>query len=266
MGLVTSVVFPSGESGWLSYSRGRVHDIKVWSETDVSVSSSGGGGYIHPQYGGTIQAPTIRSSTTTTEKKSFWIKDDQGVDKSFNIDIAVADGHDVVIVWGGVNEKESGPFLCAKNITTGQEKCMHPSLPLMKYGKVGFLGAIGFQDPTIVNDNDILISRNELSLMVAKVRDKVLFGFLKKYGLKSILIYNSIFLGACLLLTTMLFGFGNGVMITEVIGMVAIILNMMIPVSKRTASKIVTPILRLRQQRIEDLNKMLKLFLINNNF
>lgn len=70
MGLVRNVVFPSGESGWLSYSRGRVRDIKVWSETDVRVSSSGGG-YIHPKYRGAVQAPTIRSSTTTTAKQSF---------------------------------------------------------------------------------------------------------------------------------------------------------------------------------------------------
>lgn len=47
-----------------------VSEPKIWSETRVS--SSGGGGYVHPQHGGHVAAPSVHS--TSVERSSYFVK------------------------------------------------------------------------------------------------------------------------------------------------------------------------------------------------
>lgn len=56
---------------------GRIIDLKIWSETNVKITSSGGGGYISGtahNIWGHISAPQIQSKTTITRNDQVWVR------------------------------------------------------------------------------------------------------------------------------------------------------------------------------------------------
>ena len=253
--VLKDVVFPSKSEGWLDWAVGTVHDVKVWSETDVRVTSSGGGGFIHPEYGGTVHAPVITSSSSSHKKQSFWIKGDRGNDVSVQIPLRVADGHRVIIVWGAVTGKKEGPLLYARNVTTGEELHLYDASPFFRFdGK-------GFQKLAVADHGDMLASSAELEAVVAPVRDRILFGYYKNYGIKSILRHDAIFLGATLLLAITLNGFqyGGYVVIWQLLILPAtLVANVFLGGAQWAKARVLKPILALRQSRLQQLNGLVK--------
>jgi hypothetical protein len=107
-------VFPSGREGWINGVRGKIIGSKVWTETHVS--SSGGGGYLHNGTG-QVHAPTVHS--TIIEKGETWVKTKNGKDVCIPAKITGIEGHDVLVLWGNLNEIDSktGPHLYWKNFS-----------------------------------------------------------------------------------------------------------------------------------------------------
>lgn len=110
-------VFPSGREGWVYGVRGKMVGSKTWTETHVT--SSGGGGYIH-QGQGQIHAPTVRS--TIVEKGEVWVRSRSGKDICIGHNLQGIEGHDVLALWGNLNEidTKSGPYLYWRNFSAGK--------------------------------------------------------------------------------------------------------------------------------------------------
>lgn len=108
-------VFPSGREGWINGVRGKIIGSKVWTETHVS--SSGGGGYLHNGTG-QVHAPTVHS--TIIEKGETWVKTKNGKDVCIPAKITGIEGHDVLALWGNLNEinSQTGPYLYWRNFST----------------------------------------------------------------------------------------------------------------------------------------------------
>lgn len=95
-------------------------DEKTWSETHVS--SSGGGGYVHPQYGGNVSAAQVSSTVTTRREQKLWVRffnDQSEADFSFSNDstLSIMEGQPVLVCHIGL-EGESGPLCNVTNIAT----------------------------------------------------------------------------------------------------------------------------------------------------
>ncbi|MCD8548986.1 MAG: hypothetical protein LRY75_20675 [Shewanella xiamenensis] len=79
---------------------GEVIGSDKYSETHVSVSSSGGGGYVGP-HGGHISAPNIHTTTTAITNHEFWIKTEEGLEKAIKlrgVDIPLRVGQRITII------------------------------------------------------------------------------------------------------------------------------------------------------------------------
>lgn len=92
------VTFPSGRNGSLTGLSGRVSSVARWSDT--TVSSSGGGGYVHPTYGGHVSAPKITSSVV--DRQEFWLETHGQEQHQFNLNIPLANDHKVCLIWSNV--------------------------------------------------------------------------------------------------------------------------------------------------------------------
>ncbi|UNC16552.1 hypothetical protein FE249_20455 (plasmid) [Acidiphilium multivorum] len=104
---------------WVRRYFGVVKSVKVWSDTYVS--SSGGGGYIHPKDGGRVDAPTV--SSTVTERQKFYLETSPGKEEEFDLSaVGVSEGHKLTIISGGTSQ--SGRILYVKNHTTDREAYM----------------------------------------------------------------------------------------------------------------------------------------------
>lgn len=122
----TYKIFPHSSNpvdGWMKTKVGVCikSDEKIWSETKVS--SHGGGGYVHPQYGGNVSAAQVTSSVSTKREQKFWVRfDDEGTEEEFTItdcELAMKEGHTIVLVWCGLKNK-TGPLYLATNLDTKQ--------------------------------------------------------------------------------------------------------------------------------------------------
>jgi hypothetical protein len=106
---------------WFNTLTGQVASVQKWSST--TVTSSGGGGYIHPQYGGVVSAPTI--SSNVQNHQTFWIvapdgqeiQIDQGGIKG---DFPCREGQSVSVIWGGKKGRQNGKYLALRNNMTHQ--------------------------------------------------------------------------------------------------------------------------------------------------
>lgn len=114
------ITFPSGKKGWVYGVHGVVTSHRKWSET--SVSSSGGGGYIHPEYGGRVYAPTV--SSTITQRQEFWIQTANGKAHKFSNSVEVAEGHECAILWGNLNQNKNGNHLYFINFTSDRHQVL----------------------------------------------------------------------------------------------------------------------------------------------
>lgn len=102
-------VFPTGKEGWVSGIRGTVTGLKRWSETEVRSRVS---------YAPNV-APAISSSVT--DRGEFWIKSPAGKEVQIRQPLPVNDGHEFILVSGGLAGTNSGKNLYWKNLTTGQD-------------------------------------------------------------------------------------------------------------------------------------------------
>lgn len=126
---------------WVRRYFGVVKSVKVWSDTHVS--SSGGGGYIHPTNGGRVDAPTV--SSTVTERQKFYLETSPGKEEEFDLSaVGVSEGHKLTIISGGTSQ--SGRILYVRNHTTDREANMtndqqlvHIGLPKFGCGLVSLL-------------------------------------------------------------------------------------------------------------------------------
>lgn len=92
-----------------------ITDPAKWSETHVS--SSGGGGYVHPQHGGHVSAPQV--SSTVLERSSYFVKTDNGREIELRDHVAARKGHVINLVYGSDNGGESH-LLATVNPTTSK--------------------------------------------------------------------------------------------------------------------------------------------------
>jgi hypothetical protein len=76
-----------------------VSDPVTWTETHVS--SSGGGGYVHPTYGGHVSAPTV--SSKIVEREKYFVKTDDGKEVELKDAVTGRKGHQVTLVYGGID-------------------------------------------------------------------------------------------------------------------------------------------------------------------
>jgi hypothetical protein len=135
-------VFPSGRAGWVYGVRGKIIGSKTWTETHVS--SSGGGGYIHKGTG-QIHAPTVHS--TTVERGEVWIRNKDGKDICIPHNLEGLQGHDVLVLWGNVNDTDpkNGPHLYWRNFSTDKHQIIAGhSRKMFLSDKDGFNGILTF--------------------------------------------------------------------------------------------------------------------------
>lgn len=75
-----------------------ISDPITWSETHIS--SSGGGGYVHPQYGGSVSAPTVHSHVVEREK--YFVKMENGEERELRDAVTGRRGHHITLIYGGI--------------------------------------------------------------------------------------------------------------------------------------------------------------------
>ncbi len=75
-----------------------VTDPNIWSETHVR--STGGGGYVHPTYGGHVSSPQVYS--TVKERLKYFVKTDQGNELELNDAVIARKGHSINLIYGGL--------------------------------------------------------------------------------------------------------------------------------------------------------------------
>lgn len=104
-----------GSPVWFHGISGDVYSLQKWTST--SLKSDGGGGYIHPVYGGQINAPQIRSSTE--QHQNFWIVSPSGHEREMSdANIRCREGQRVTLIWGASEGVEDGKYLLFYNHNT----------------------------------------------------------------------------------------------------------------------------------------------------
>lgn len=94
---------------------GQIRGIEKWTET--TVKSQGGGGYIHPQHGGHISAPTI--TTSSKDHQSFWFVAHDGQEFKLNAnDFSCREGQNSLILFGNLKNKKPYEMMAIKNLAT----------------------------------------------------------------------------------------------------------------------------------------------------
>lgn len=97
---------------------GEVLGSNKYSKTQVWSSGGGGGGYVHPQHGGTINvsAPQVHSRSITHHE--FWIKTPDGGEHSIQLvdsDIPLREGQKVTLISCGRKGKGSAYYTILVN-------------------------------------------------------------------------------------------------------------------------------------------------------
>jgi hypothetical protein len=100
---------------WFVKITGTVSDVQKWSST--SVSTSGGGGYVHPEHGGYISSPTVTSRVT--QHQTFWILSGGLEIEVRDVALSCRDGQPVTLISG--NKRGASPInLAIRNDITGE--------------------------------------------------------------------------------------------------------------------------------------------------
>lgn len=101
---------------------GEVLGSDKYSETHVSVSSSGGGGYVGPN-GGHVSAPKVHSSSSSITNHEFWIKTADGLEKDIKLkgaDIPLRAGQKITLISAGRKGKDTGWYSVLVNHSAGK--------------------------------------------------------------------------------------------------------------------------------------------------
>ena len=110
-------VFPSTRKGWISGVRGTVAGARKWSETHVS--SSGGGGHVHPTYGGHVSGTKV--SSRVVERGEVWIRSGTGKEVQVPLNLPMNDGHEVIVLWGNIEGIKTGGYMYWRNFTSERQ-------------------------------------------------------------------------------------------------------------------------------------------------
>ena len=87
---------------FLAYKAEVVSEPQIWTETHIS--SSGGGGYVHPEHGGHVSAPTI--SSNIIERQRYFVKYSNGNESELRDVISARKGHKIWVIFGGFPEQD----------------------------------------------------------------------------------------------------------------------------------------------------------------
>lgn len=105
-----------GNTYWFCTLSGEISSVRKWSTT--TVTTSGGGGYIHPKYGGFINPPAVNTQTQNHQK--FWIVSPDGRETEIYLNnFSCREGQQATIIWGALKGAKTGNYLAIKNDTTG---------------------------------------------------------------------------------------------------------------------------------------------------
>ena len=110
-----------GHQMWFSSQTGEVAGVKKWSST--TVTSSGGGGYVHPEHGGVVSAPRVSSSVH--QHQTFWVISPNGQETEVNNDdilggFSCREGQSVSLIWGARKGEQKGRYLLIRNNATNE--------------------------------------------------------------------------------------------------------------------------------------------------
>lgn len=101
---------------------GDVVGTSVWSETHVSGSGGGGGGYIS-QGSGYISSGSVSINSNVKTRQRFFLREENGRETELNdIGFSVRDGHRVRVVYASHVKDGHAWIVNAKNLSTGDEK------------------------------------------------------------------------------------------------------------------------------------------------
>ncbi|MDE7549062.1 hypothetical protein PY793_13895 [Acetobacter fabarum] len=86
-----------GNTYWFCTLSGEISSVRKWSTT--TVTTSGGGGYIHPKYGGFINPPAVNTQTQNHQK--FWIVSPDGRETEIYLNnFSCREGQQATIILG----------------------------------------------------------------------------------------------------------------------------------------------------------------------
>ena len=94
-----------------------VSEPQIWAETHIY--SSGGGGYVHPEHGGHVSAPTI--SSDIIERERYFVKFNDGSEMELRDAVSTRKGHIIYLIYGGF-ENQGNYLVATYNPQTG--KCV----------------------------------------------------------------------------------------------------------------------------------------------
>ncbi|EPO3011086.1 hypothetical protein [Vibrio cholerae] len=120
---------------------GEVLGSNKYSETHVSVSSSGGGGYVGPN-GGHVSAPTVHSSSSSITNHEFWIKTEDGLEKDIKlrgVDIPLRPGQKITLISAGRKGSGNGWYSILVNHSAGKHWFINSADELNKKLKLELL-------------------------------------------------------------------------------------------------------------------------------
>ena len=80
-----------------------VSESQIWTETHIV--SSGGGGYVHPEHGGHVSAPSISSGVI--ERQRYFVKYKNGNEAEIRDAVGTRKGHKLWIIFGGFHRRDS---------------------------------------------------------------------------------------------------------------------------------------------------------------
>lgn len=104
---------------WACAESGTIVKINRWSDTQVW--SSGGGGYVDPNFGGHIKAAQVHSEVS--QRCEVFLKCDSGQEKSMDLaytGIEFREGSRVCLIWGSAVGAETGQYYYVENLDTGK--------------------------------------------------------------------------------------------------------------------------------------------------
>jgi len=101
---------------------GEVLGSNKYSETRVSVSSSGGGGHVG-RHGGHVSAPTVHSTSSAVTNHEFWIRTEDGLEKDIKLrglDIPLRAGQKITLISLGRKGVGNGWYSILVNHNAGK--------------------------------------------------------------------------------------------------------------------------------------------------
>ncbi|MBO0399812.1 hypothetical protein ACK36F_07690 [Aeromonas veronii] len=120
---------------------GEVLGSNKYSETHVSVSSSGGGGYVGPN-GGHVSAPSVHSTSSTITNHEFWIKTEDGLEKDIKlrgVDVPLRPGQKITLISAKRKGADNGWYSILVNHSAGKHWFINSAEELNKKLKLELL-------------------------------------------------------------------------------------------------------------------------------